>query len=245
MQALKIWLWERVFLFPELAKRGFSSRIVMRLLFGGKFGLGNLDQELAELLPKENGFFLEIGGNDGISQSNTKRLELYGNWEGILVEPFKENFERISITRSNRCKSVHAACVPFDYTELEVELEYSDLTTVALSLNPDLSDGKSHAASGEKWIRAGKRAHNFKAPARTVTSILDDLDAPHNIDFFSLDVEGAELSVLDGIDFEKYSFGFILIETRSPASLTSFLEPKGYKFVKPLTAHDYFYRRIT
>lgn len=245
MRALKIWLWESIFLFPRLARGFFSSKSLMTLVFGGKFALGGLDHKLEEFLPKEPGFFLEIGGNDGITQSNTKKLELYNHWKGILVEPYRENYERISITRSKSCNSVHAACVPFDYAEHEVELEYSDLMTVSLSLNPDLSDSKNHAASGEKWVRAGKKVHLFKAPARTVTSILDELHAPERIDFFSLDVEGAELGVLGGVDFAKYSFGNLLIETRSPSALTSFLEQHGYELVKPLTVHDYLYRRVT
>ena len=34
-----------------------------------------------------NGFFIEVGGADGVIQSNTIHLERYKNWTGVLVEP--------------------------------------------------------------------------------------------------------------------------------------------------------------
>ena len=49
------------------------------------------------------------------------------------------------------------------------------------------------------------------------------------IDFFSLDVEGDEFEVLEGIDFKKYSFKFILIESKSINKLKIFLKKKKLK----------------
>ena len=52
------------------------------------FGVGDIDKKIIEkYLNYENGFYLEIGGNDGITQSNTANLELFRNWSGMLVEP--------------------------------------------------------------------------------------------------------------------------------------------------------------
>ena len=44
-------------------------------------------------------------------------------------------------------------------------------------------------------------------------SILVEVNAPFDIDFLSLDTEGAEFEVLNGIDFKKYKFKFMLIES--------------------------------
>ena len=62
--------------------------------------------------------------------------------------------------------------------------------------------------------------------------------APTIIDFFSLDVEGSELEVLKGIDFNKYNFKFILIENRDFKKIKNFLFDKKYKFIKNLTEID-------
>jgi len=46
-----------------------------------------LDLKLDEIMKKENGFFIELGANDGLIQSNTAFFEFYKNWKGILIEP--------------------------------------------------------------------------------------------------------------------------------------------------------------
>jgi hypothetical protein len=53
--------------------------------------------------------FLEVGGNDGFSQSNAKRLEPFLGRSGILVEHYLPNFRRIAKTRTSRTLPVHAA----------------------------------------------------------------------------------------------------------------------------------------
>jgi hypothetical protein len=55
-------------------------------------------------------------------------------------------------------------------------------------------------------------------------------------DFFSLDVEGAEYSVLKSIDWDKSAFGMIFIEAngrdmRREEMITSLLMERGYRFM--------------
>ena len=53
-----------------------------------------LDKKLDILLNhKENGFYIELGAFDGITQSNTYFFELNRGWKGILIEPSKTSFE--------------------------------------------------------------------------------------------------------------------------------------------------------
>jgi hypothetical protein len=54
------------------------------------FGLNELDVKLANHIRFRRGFFVEVGGNDGISQSNTAYLERYLGWRGLLIEPIPE-----------------------------------------------------------------------------------------------------------------------------------------------------------
>ena len=46
-----------------------------------------------------------------------------------------------------------------------------------------------------------------------MNSLLFKSNAPKIIDFLSLDTEGAEFEVLGGIDFQKFKFRYLLIET--------------------------------
>ena len=48
---------------------------------------------------------------------------------------------------------------------------------------------------------------------------------------FSDDVEGVEIEVLKGIDFVKYLFKNMLIESRNIEKLSLFLLQKNYKLV--------------
>jgi hypothetical protein len=61
------------------------------------------------------------------------------------------------------------------------------------------------------------------------------------IDLLSLDVEGFELDVLKGIDFDKYKPSFMLIEARFRDEIDSFLNPL-YEPITELSYHDVLYR---
>jgi len=59
------------------------------------FGLNQIDRELASILNFDDGFYVEIGANDGNTQSNTKHFELFRNWRGILIEPVPKTFKKL------------------------------------------------------------------------------------------------------------------------------------------------------
>lgn len=69
-------------------------------------------------------------------------------------------------------------------------------------------------------------------PCIPMQALFDQLKLTH-IHFFSLDVEGAELSVLHTIDFDRMSFDIIVIESdgadpEREASITVLLSSVGY-----------------
>jgi hypothetical protein len=56
------------------------------------FSLSSNDQEwfvLTQLNFKPDGFFVDVGANDGVHHSNTFLLEKEYNWKGILADPAK------------------------------------------------------------------------------------------------------------------------------------------------------------
>ena len=75
----------------------------------------------------------------------------------------------------------------------------------------------------------------IKVKADNLNSILDKVRAPKIIDFFSLDVEGDEFDVLEGINFKKYKFKFILIETYHLNDIKLFFRKHGYKYQKKMS----------
>ena len=48
---------------------------------------------------KENGFFIDLGANDGVSDSHTYILEKKLNWSGICIEPNENVFKELEKNR--------------------------------------------------------------------------------------------------------------------------------------------------
>ncbi|MCH9613374.1 MAG: hypothetical protein SP1CHLAM54_03730 [Chlamydiia bacterium] len=176
-----------------------------------------LDHKLLDYIRDQNGVYIEVGANDGVIFSNTKLLEeLYG-WTGILVEPSECLFTALCQNRpSSHC--FNCALGPHEM----------DNTFVM----GDFDGGLMSSVGGERCHKPA----NQKVLMRSLQSILDETAINH-VDFFSLDVEGYELDVLKGIDFDKTTFDWLLIEVYVSElnELVSFLDQRGYECIENFT----------
>jgi FkbM family methyltransferase len=202
------------------------------------FSLNELDFQLRPYLNFRRGFFIEAGANDGISQSNTLYFEKYRGWKGILVEPIPELAARCRVNRPN-CIVENFALVPFDYKESHVEMRYCNLMSLVKGSMKSEEADLMHIQEGCKIQDID--SYELKVPARTLTSILE-ANSVGKIDLLSLDVEGFELDVLKGMDFERYRPSLMLVEARFRDEIDSFLKP-FYEPIAELSHHDVLYRR--
>jgi FkbM family methyltransferase len=209
------------------------------------YGLHEIDRKLEALLDYDGGYFVELGANDGIAQSNTLHMERHRGWRGVLVEPVPHNYLRCCANRSPRNRIFCNACVSFDYKERFVEIVFSNLLSVPLGLESDIENPREHADFGKQFLGEGERVFTFGAVARPLNDLLIEADAPRSIDLLSLDVEGAELEVLKGVDHTRFRFKYLCIESRSKDKLVEYLAAQGYELVEPLTHHDYLFRDST
>lgn len=167
-------------------------------------GVGSI---IEKYLP-ENGFFIEVGANNGFLESNTYYLERFRNWKGILIEPIPHLYQEC-VNERPLAKVFNCALVSPDYPDSEIEMMYGHtMSLVKGAFNDENVESERVAIAGRKL---GFTPYTIKVPARTLTSILDEANV-QKIDFFSLDVEGFELNALQGLDFEKYRPEFMLIE---------------------------------
>ena len=120
-----------------------------------------------------------------------------------------------------------------------MELIYSNLKTTSVDLTFKEFRNK-HLFSPE--LNYFEKQNNFMIKAKTLNSILLEVNAPKMIDFLSLDVEGAEFEVLNGIDFDTFSFKYLIIESYEFDRLNKFLIDKNYKYINKFNFNDYLFK---
>lgn len=220
------------------------SRLLLRLDESGDgFGLNGLDLKLMEAIDTAPNYYIEIGANDGISQSNTVLLELLHGWRGLLIEPIPSTFKRLRRNRSARRNFLlQAACKSDENSAKKVDLLYSNLMTVSLGMESDIADPAVHAKMGEKYLPSQAMVHKEVAQAITLTQALDLAGAPRKVGLLSLDVEGVELEVLRGLDFGRYQVNWILVEVRNLPRIEDYLKARGFSLEARLSVHDYLFK---
>lgn len=206
------------------------------------FSINEIDIKIEKYLDFDNGFFVELGANDGVNQSNSLYFEKYRNWKGVLVEPIPHNYLLCLKNRSLNSKVFCCACTSFQYKEKFVEIVYSNLMTTPLGLESDIKNPIEHASIGKQFLQEHEDNIIFGALAKPLNDLLVEANAPKNINFLSLDVEGAEIEVLKGINHDEFRFEYICIECRDEQKIILYLKHIGYEFVEKLSIHDYLFK---
>lgn len=188
-------------------------------------GYNQLDIKMLNYINYKNGFFIECGANDGVNQSNTWYFEKKLDWNGVLIEPVKSVFEQLKKNRSKKNYFFNNILTSFTNKRRFIRMIFNCKDT--------LISKSEHNPLPHKFY--------IKAKPETLDKILKKIKAPEIIDFFSLDVEGDELNVLKGINFKKYNFRYILIETIQVSKIKKFLKKK-YKFEAKLSDGDYLFK---
>jgi FkbM family methyltransferase len=183
------------------------------------------DQYYIEQFSKgaRGGRFLDVGAHDGVTTSNTLVLERDFGWTGVCVEA---NGDLIPTLIDNRPKSqVHEAVVWNYRTKTKFELPSNGDTLLSRIGNQEVNKYYFVEEFQEVQTRIvrTKRLRDILGPGR------------HWFDFFSLDVEGAEINALKGIDWASTRFGFIAVEFGDRADYLN--ELIGYLFARGYYVH--------
>lgn len=201
--------------------------------FKSQFGQ---DKILLSLIgEKRNGFFIELGGCDGISLSNSYFFEKELDWNGVIIEPEPYSYGKLKVNR--KCFTSNALCS--DVSGVEKEFLLAGATSGIIS------------ESSGYYIKKNMNNDKIKIITTTLEKVLNDFNAPKNIDFLSLDVEGHEYEVLKNFPFHKYIIDIICVENNSSIDNTdniekvvNLLENNNYKLMDESTKTDLFYKKI-
>jgi len=146
---------------------------------------------------KTNGTFVEVGAYDGLRWSNTYGLAHIG-WRGLYIEPVEEYF--------NACVANHK-----DHKDVTVvrALVSDAVRSMKIVVRPDM-------ATVEESLISMMKLRNGSYEATITSSTLDDIlivyEIPSFFDLLVIDVEGHEMSVLNGFDMWRYYPKMIIIE---------------------------------
>lgn len=176
-------------------------------------GLHRIDRKIAQLLPRRYGWFVEAGANDGFRQSNTYYLSRFRGWRGVLVEPVPHLAQECRLRRPESQVFACALGAPAN-SRSQHQLRYAGLMSNICGAFQDEIDESHRAAGGLSIQGIPAQETFFNVPMLTLTEILDESGTPPKFDLLSLDVEGYEVEVLKGLDFEKYRPRAMCIEIR-------------------------------
>ncbi|KAL1530909.1 hypothetical protein AB1Y20_001800 [Prymnesium parvum] len=146
--------------------------------------------------------FFEAGGLDGVTWSNTLFLERCLGWKGLLLEGSPSS-SALMLRNRPADVNVHMAICPKPGF---VKFMYSGMGPIA--------GDSSHLHSGFQERYATKAARLTQpVPCMPLQSVFDAGNFTH-FDVFALDVEGAELTALQTIDWTRTTIDIAIVELR-------------------------------
>ena len=159
---------------------------------------------------KRGGYFLELASNEAFYISNTVTLEQQLGWSGLCVEA---NEKYAYDYRGRSCLLVQAVMGTRNDEEVAFDMA-----------------GSGGGIVGFDRREVDEAGGRVKRRTVSLASTLAAFGAPSVIDYFSLDIEGAEYIVLQEFDFSAYTFLTLSVE-RPIQALRDLLAANGYTYL--------------
>jgi hypothetical protein len=149
---------------------------------------------------KKNGFYVDIGAHHPKRFSNTYFFYRHG-WRGINIDAMPGSMKLFNKWRP---KDINLEIGVAEETGI---LNYYVFNETALnSFSKEVSEQRDLVESNY-YIK-----EVIQVKVAPLSEILDRYNVPNNIDFFSIDVEGYDLSVIKSNDWSKYRPTIVLVE---------------------------------
>jgi len=146
---------------------------------------------------KDRGLYIDVGCQHPIKNNNTYILNKKG-WKGINIDLDKDNIDLFNISRPND-ENVNIA---ISNKISEVDLFFYHKKSPINTIEKKISDYQNAKVTQVKKIKTDT-LNNIIYASKYNNS---------KFDLLSIDVEGHELQVLQGLDFDRYSPDVIIVE---------------------------------
>ncbi|MDC0116178.1 FkbM family methyltransferase [Octadecabacter sp.] len=180
-----------------------------------------VDQLLKQM---RGGTFVDIGGYDGVTGSNTYFLETQRGWTGALVEPVTAQIEKAQKSRTCPCIQVAIAASEGQAEFIEIVEGYTQMSGLASSYDKKLLS----------TVRNDKRHKEnvVQVKTQTLSGLLHQTGVVHP-DFISLDIEGGEIECLKAFPFDDHKVKIWSIENNTGTpEIKTIMEAKGYALIE-------------
>ena len=169
---------------------------------------------------KKSGFYVDVGCYHPVHRNNTYLLHKK-NWNGINIDTSQFSIDLFNFMRPHDLNYNCAISNKNETIKLFYQKELSQLSTTEISQAKTVFQGNIK----EKKIQAF-----------TLNEILNRGKYKNiKIDFLDIDVEGADLKVLEGLSFDKYNPELICVEIHEKevklSKIYNFLTEKKYKLI--------------
>jgi FkbM family methyltransferase len=143
---------------------------------------------------KQDGFYVDVGANDPVINSQTYHLEQLG-WKGLLIEPLA--YLADSLRENRKAIVAQFACsAPENHNK---KLQFL-MAGVYSTLN-------------KKPIAIGANSNEYvEVTCKTLDSILEENNIKLGFDFISIDIEGHEMEMFKGFTLQKWQPLLVLLE---------------------------------
>jgi FkbM family methyltransferase len=201
----------------------------------GCYSFSGEDKAIAAIMPADaKHFYVDVGCNQPDLHSNTFAFYRRG-WRGICVDANEKLIAR------HRALRIHDRQVLAAVSDVESEIVFTifDDCDLISTMNPEVVERQ----------KARTDAREVRMRTRTLSSILDELQAPQDFGLLSIDVEGQDFSVLRSLDWQRYRPQLVIVElwglsldAVNESELCQWLCARGYKLVGYLVFNAYFLR---
>jgi FkbM family methyltransferase len=180
---------------------------------------------------RADGHCVEVGANDGRTGSASYLFERRG-WQCLLVEPIPALVEEIRKHRT--CRVVNCAA-----SSRAGEARFFVAENVEAISGLDLTPERA------EWIQqAGGTIKEITVRTATLDSLLEEAGFGE-LDFVTIDVEGHELSVLEGFDLDRYRPRIVILEDNSiegDIGVNEHMSKHGYVHFKRTGVNEWYAR---